>query len=106
MSSAGPRLSRWRCNSGLRVSAWLHRGRGRRRTLCACRLWSVFLRPTRLVALALMALALVLRLYRIADYTVFQGDQGIDALAARQLMVSGVWPVEGPATSAGGVHLG
>jgi len=48
-------------------------------------------------------LALGLRMYDIAEYTAFQGDQGIDALAAKRLIVDGVWPVEGPATSAGGV---
>ncbi|HEY3063986.1 MAG TPA: glycosyltransferase family 39 protein [Chloroflexota bacterium] len=36
----------------------------------------------------------------------FQGDQGIDALAARRLVLEHSWPLEGPATSAGGVHLG
>ncbi|HET6315756.1 MAG TPA: glycosyltransferase family 39 protein, partial [Chloroflexota bacterium] len=61
---------------------------------------------TRIAPWLLMAVALVLRLYRLADYTVFQGDQGIDALAARRLVVEHVWPLEGPATSAGGVHLG
>ena len=54
----------------------------------------------------LVALALGLRLYQIADYTTFQGDQGVDALAASRLLVDHVLPVEGPATSAGGVHLG
>ena len=54
----------------------------------------------------LMAVALAMRAYRLAEYTVFQGDQGIDALAARRLVVDHVWPLEGPATSAGGVHLG
>jgi hypothetical protein len=54
----------------------------------------------------LIALALGLRLYRIADYSTFQGDQGVDALAARRLLVEHLLPVEGPATSAGGVHLG
>lgn len=48
----------------------------------------------------------MLRLYNIADYTAFQGDQGIDSLAAMRLLVDHVLPVEGPATSAGGVHLG
>jgi 4-amino-4-deoxy-L-arabinose transferase-like glycosyltransferase len=56
--------------------------------------------------IALVALAVGLRLYRIAEYTTFQGDQGVDALAARRLLVDHVLPVEGPATSAGGVHLG
>ena len=54
----------------------------------------------------LVALALGLRLFRIPELTVFQGDQGVDALAARAFVVEGVLPVEGPATSAGGVHLG
>ena len=40
------------------------------------------------------------------ELTVFQGDQGLDALAARHLVLDGRWPLEGPATSAGGVHLG
>lgn len=53
-----------------------------------------------------MGLALAVRLYRIADYTTFQGDQGIDALAAKRLLVDHIIPLEGPATSAGGVHLG
>ena len=45
-------------------------------------------------------------MYRIAEYTTFQGDQGIDALAAKRLLVEHIIPLEGPATSAGGVHLG
>ncbi len=53
-----------------------------------------------------VVLALALRLYRIAEYTAFQGDQGIDALAARRLLVDHQVLLEGPATSAGGVHLG
>jgi hypothetical protein len=56
--------------------------------------------------LAFFACAAALRLYRIEDYTTFQGDQGIDALAARQLLVEHQQLFEGPATSAGGVHLG
>jgi len=55
---------------------------------------------------AMVAVALTLRLYRIADYTAFQGDQGTHALAVKRLLVDGVWPLEGPATSAGGAHLG
>jgi len=54
----------------------------------------------------IVALALGLRLFRIADYTAFQGDQGIDALAAKRLLVDHIVPLEGPATSSGGVHLG
>jgi hypothetical protein len=54
----------------------------------------------------LIALAFVPRAYRLADYTVFQGDQGVDALVARRVIVEHVLPFEGPATSAGGVHLG
>jgi 4-amino-4-deoxy-L-arabinose transferase-like glycosyltransferase len=64
------------------------------------------LREPRTQFVLLVGLALGLRLYRIADYTTFQGDQGIDALAARHLLVNHVLPIEGPATSAGGVHLG
>jgi hypothetical protein len=60
----------------------------------------------RAAPLAVMALTLVQRLYRLADYTVFQGDQGVDALVARRLVVEHVLPLEGPVTSAGGVHLG
>jgi bifunctional DNase/RNase len=52
------------------------------------------------------AVALCLRLYRIQDYTAFQGDQGVDALVVKRFLVDGVLPLEGPATSAGGVHLG
>jgi hypothetical protein len=52
------------------------------------------------------AVALCLRLYRIQDYTAFQGDQGVDALVVKRILVDGVLPLEGPATSAGGVHLG
>jgi 4-amino-4-deoxy-L-arabinose transferase-like glycosyltransferase len=53
-----------------------------------------------------VALAVAQRVYRIAEYTAFQGDQGIDALAARRLLVDHQVLLEGPATSAGGVHLG
>jgi 4-amino-4-deoxy-L-arabinose transferase-like glycosyltransferase len=58
--------------------------------------------PASLIALV----AFGLRAYRLREYTAFQGDQGIDALAARHLVLDGVWAFEGPATSAGGVHLG
>ncbi len=71
----------------------------------ACQPWSVS-PAARLAPWLLMAVALALRLYRLPDYTVFQGDQGVDALAARRLVAEHVWPLEGPATSAGGVHLG
>lgn len=54
----------------------------------------------------LVALALALRVYRIGEYTVFQGDQGVDALAVKRLLVDHQVLLEGPATSAGGVHLG
>lgn len=47
-----------------------------------------------------------MRLYRIAEYTTFQGDQGVDALAVKRLLVDHQLVLEGPATSAGGVHLG
>jgi Dolichyl-phosphate-mannose-protein mannosyltransferase len=60
----------------------------------------------RLAPWLLIALAFATRAYRLADYTVFQGDQGIDALAARRLIVEHALPFEGPATSAGGIHLG
>ena len=63
-------------------------------------------RPRLAMPLLVMSVAFALRLYRLADYTVFQGDQGLDALAARRLVVDHVLPLEGPATSAGGVHLG
>src|SRR5882672_5063133 len=53
-----------------------------------------------------LALALATRLYRIAEYTIFQGDQGVDALAVKRLLVDHQLLLEGPATSAGGVHLG
>src|SRR5437773_11177043 len=53
-----------------------------------------------------MAAVLTTRLYRIADYTTFQGDQGVDALAVKRLLVDHQLLLEGPATSAGGVHLG
>lgn len=49
--------------------------------------------------------ALAMRAYRLAEYSVFLNDQGVDALVARRLVLEGVVPVEGPITSAGGVHL-
>ncbi len=56
--------------------------------------------------LLVLTLALATRLFRIAEYTTFQGDQGVDALAVKRLLVDHQVVLEGPATSAGGVHLG
>jgi hypothetical protein len=58
------------------------------------------------VLVLVLALALATRLYRLAEYTTFQGDQGIDALAVMHLLVDHQVLLEGPSTSAGRVHLG
>ena len=45
--------------------------------------------------LSLVVLATVLRFYRLPEYMTFIGDQGRDYLAARDMAMTGVWPLVG-----------
>lgn len=47
-----------------------------------------------------------LRLYRIADYMTFLGDEGRDVIIVRRLLVEGHPPLIGPGTSIGNMYLG
>jgi 4-amino-4-deoxy-L-arabinose transferase-like glycosyltransferase len=47
-----------------------------------------------------------LRLYRIADYMTFLGDEGRDAIIVRRLLVHGDLILIGPGTSIGNMYLG
>lgn len=60
-------------------------------------------------AILLAAILLVgafLRLYRIADYMTFLGDEGRDVIVVRRLLVEGHPPLIGPGTSIGNMYLG
>ncbi len=47
-----------------------------------------------------------LRLYKIADYMTFLGDEGRDVIIVRRLLVEGHPPLIGPGTSIGNMYLG
>ncbi|MCJ7805588.1 glycosyltransferase family 39 protein, partial [Patescibacteria group bacterium] len=47
-----------------------------------------------------------LRLYKIADYMTFLGDEGRDVTIVRRLLVEGHPPLIGPGTSIGNMYLG
>lgn len=54
----------------------------------------------------ILLIAAVLRLYRIADYMTFLGDEGRDAIIVRRLLVDGDLILIGPGTSIGNMYLG
>jgi len=47
-----------------------------------------------------------LRLYRIADYLTFLGDEGRDVLVVKRMIVDGKWTLLGPTASVGGFYMG
>ncbi len=47
-----------------------------------------------------------LRLYRIADYLTFLGDEGRDVLIVKRMIVDGKWTLLGPTASVGGFYMG
>ncbi|OGD55935.1 hypothetical protein A3E73_01365 [Candidatus Beckwithbacteria bacterium RIFCSPHIGHO2_12_FULL_47_17] len=56
--------------------------------------------------LSLVALATILRFYRLSETMTFIGDQGRDFLAARDMVTTGVWPLVGIASSVPWLHQG
>jgi 4-amino-4-deoxy-L-arabinose transferase-like glycosyltransferase len=63
-----------------------------------------------ILILLVLAVAIFLRFYRIADYMTFMGDEGRDALVVRDIIVGHNLPLVGPAisfsTDAGALYLG
>jgi len=63
--------------------------------------------PREAILLAVILLVgAFLRLYRIADYMTFLGDEGRDVIIVRRLLVEGHPPLIGPGTSIGNMYLG
>jgi len=54
----------------------------------------------------ILILASFLRLYRIADYATFLGDEGRDALVVKRMIVDHKFTLLGPSTSIGNLYLG
>src|SRR4030042_6610505 len=47
-----------------------------------------------------------LRLYRLPETVMFQGDQGRDAIVVKRLIKNADWVLLGPVTSVGNMYLG
>lgn len=60
----------------------------------------------RLFLIALIIVASFLRLYRFKDFMEFLGDQGRDAIIAKQILVDHHLTLLGPGTSVGSMYLG
>lgn len=58
------------------------------------------------ILMAILLVASFLRLYRIADYMTFLGDEGRDALTVKRIIVDHKWTLLGPTASVGGFFLG
>ncbi len=56
--------------------------------------------------LSLVVLATVLRFYKLPEYMTFIGDQGRDYLAARDMVLTGQWPLLGIPSSIPWLHQG
>jgi 4-amino-4-deoxy-L-arabinose transferase-like glycosyltransferase len=54
----------------------------------------------------ILVLGAFLRVYRIADYMTFLGDEGRDVLVVRRLLINGDLIFVGPGTSVGNMYLG
>jgi 4-amino-4-deoxy-L-arabinose transferase-like glycosyltransferase len=67
-------------------------------------LWKIIL--SLLPILAILLLAGYLRLYRIADYMTFLGDEGRDVLVVKRMIVDGKFTLLGPTASVGGFFMG
>lgn len=59
-----------------------------------------------LTLILIVGLGAFLRLYRIEDTLMFQGDQGRDAIVAKQIIKDGKFTLIGPVTSVGNMYLG
>jgi len=56
--------------------------------------------------ISIIVLGGYLRLYRIADYLTFLGDEGRDVLIVKRMIVDGKWTLLGPTASVGGFYMG
>lgn len=56
--------------------------------------------------ISILLLGAYLRLYRIADYLTFLGDEGRDVLVVKRMLVDGKWTLLGPTASVGGFYMG
>ncbi|MFA5070555.1 MAG: glycosyltransferase family 39 protein [Patescibacteria group bacterium] len=61
---------------------------------------------TIIIFMAIILTAAFLRFYRQADYMTFLGDEGRDAMAVKKILVDHEFPLIGPPTSFGNIHLG
>ena len=59
-----------------------------------------------LVLVVILLVASFLRLYRIADYLTFLGDEGRDVLVVKRMIIDQKWTLLGPTASVGGFFLG
>jgi 4-amino-4-deoxy-L-arabinose transferase-like glycosyltransferase len=59
-----------------------------------------------ILLIAVLIIAAFLRLYRIADYMTFLGDEGRDALVVKRMIVDHKFTLLGPTASVGGFFLG
>lgn len=59
-----------------------------------------------LILLVILLAAAFLRLYRIAGYMTFLGDEGRDVLVVKRMIVDHKWTLLGPTASVGGFFLG
>ena len=63
-------------------------------------------RLKKILIIAILLLAAFMRLYKIADYMTFLGDEGRDVLVVKRMIVDGKWTLLGPTASVGGFFLG
>ena len=56
--------------------------------------------------LAILLVALFLRVYKLPEYMTFLGDEGRDALMIKRILVDKDFPLLGPPTSIGNIYLG
>ena len=59
-----------------------------------------------LILMVILLVAAFMRLYRIADYMTFLGDEGRDVLVVKRMLVNHKWTLLGPTASVGGFFLG
>lgn len=67
---------------------------------------SRFFRNEKLLFLLILIVASFLRLYRLESTIMFEGDQGRDAIIARQILIDHNLTLIGPVTSVGNMYLG
>src|ERR1700690_3254568 len=58
------------------------------------------------ILVTILIIGAVCRLYNIAGYMTFLGDEGRDVIIVRRLLVEGHPPLIGPGTSIGNMYLG